>query len=208
MKVKICGNTREEDALAAAELGADFLGFIFVESSPRRVEPERVRDIAARVRLAQSNIREHPPKIVGVFRDASVEYVREIAAFAQLDLVQLHGAEDDDAIAALAVPVIKTFHVGETLPDTSTAPSAAWLLFDTYVERREGGTGQRFDWSLLAAYPRTKPFLLAGGITPDNVAAAISLVRPDAIDLASGVESEPGIKDHAKLRALFERIRR
>lgn len=203
-KVKICGLTREDDALLAAELGADFLGFIFIESSPRRVEPERVRDIAARVRGERAN----PPKIVGVFRNASVEYVRDIAAFAELDVVQLHGAETDADIAAVGVPAIKTFHVSDELPDTSLAPSAEWILFDTYVEHREGGTGRRFNWSLLAAYPRMQPFLLAGGITPDNVAAAISIVRPDAIDLASGVESEPGIKDHGKLRKLFERIRR
>ncbi|HWW61092.1 MAG TPA: phosphoribosylanthranilate isomerase [Thermoanaerobaculia bacterium] len=203
-KVKICGLTREEDALHAAELGADFLGFIFIESSPRHMQPERVREIAARVRTA----REHPPKIVGVFRNASAEYVRDIAAFAELDVVQLHGAETNDDIAAIGVPAIKTFHISDRLPDTSKVPNADWILFDTYVEHREGGTGRRFDWSLLAGYPRTQPFLLAGGITPENVAAAISIVRPDAIDLASGVESEPGIKDHAKLRRLFERIRR
>ncbi|PYQ49053.1 MAG: N-(5'-phosphoribosyl)anthranilate isomerase, partial [Acidobacteria bacterium] len=83
-----------------------------------------------------------------------------------------------------------------------------WILFDTYDERRLGGTGRRFDWSLLTSYDRSKPFFLSGGITPDNVAAAISLVRPDAIDLSSGVESEPGIKDHNKVARLFERVRR
>jgi len=120
-----------------------------------------------------------------------------------LDYVQLHGAESDDDVRAAALPAIKALRVGDVLPDTTAHPSAEWLLFDTGA-----GTGRRFDWSLLAMYPRTKPFFLAGGLGPDNVGAAISLVRPDGVDLSSGVESAPGIKDHAKLRTLFERVRR
>jgi phosphoribosylanthranilate isomerase len=203
-RIKICGITRAEDALAAADRGADFLGFIFVPSTPRFVEPERAAEIAAAVRGS----REHPPKIVGVFRDASVDYIREIASIVGLDVVQLHGTESNDEVEALGIPVVKTFRVGDTLPDTTAHPHADWLLFDTYDERRAGGTGRRFDWSLLAVYGRHKPFFLSGGLTPDNVAAAISLVRPDAIDVASGVEAEPGIKDHEKLDRLFERVRR
>jgi phosphoribosylanthranilate isomerase len=89
-----------------------------------------------------------------------------------------------------------------------TAPTAGWLLFDTYDERRAGGTGKRFDWSLLSLYDRSKPFFLSGGLTPDNVVAAISMVRPDAIDVASGVEASPGVKDQSKVARLFERVRR
>jgi phosphoribosylanthranilate isomerase len=202
-RIKICGLTRLEDAVLAAELGADFLGFIFVPSTPRYIEPETAAEIVATLRGAG-----HKSRVVGVFRDASVEYIRQIAGVVGLDVAQLHGNESDEDVDAVGLPVIKTFRVGDTLPDTTTAPNAAWHLFDTYEERRGGGTGRRFDWSLLAAYPRTKPFFLAGGLGPDNVAAAISLVRPDALDVASGVEAEPGIKDHAKLRALFERIKR
>ncbi len=201
-KIKICGLTREEDALAAAELGADFLGFLFVPTSLRFIEPERVAAIAARVREAG-----YAPKFVGVFRDSPNDYIREVAAVAGLDFAQMHGAESDDDVRELGIPVFKTYRVGETLPDTRSTPSADWLLFDTYDAQREGGTGRRFDWSLLAMYERIKPFLLAGGVNADNVAAAISLVRPDAIDVASGVESEPGVKDHDKMRQLFERIR-
>jgi phosphoribosylanthranilate isomerase len=204
MKIKICGITRADDAVAAADLGADFLGFIFVPSSPRHVEPEAVAEIAAIVREERAK----PPKLVGVFRDASPEYVREIVATASLDMVQLHGAEGEEELREIGIPAIKSLRVGDTLPDTSVTPTAAWLLFDTYDDRRAGGTGRRFDWSLLALYPRTKPFFLSGGITPENVSAAISLVRPDAIDIASGVEAEPGIKDHTKLTQLFERVRR
>jgi phosphoribosylanthranilate isomerase len=204
-KIKICGITREEDALAAADGGADFLGFIFVPASPRFVEPEQAAAIAAAVRLG----RAQPPKLVGVFRDASADYIREIASMVGLDLVQLHGAEPDDEVQSIGIPAVKTFRIGDTLPDTTAHPSAEWLLFDTYDERSAGGgTGRRFDWSLLAVYGRQKPFFLSGGLTPDNVAAAISLVRPDAIDVASGVETAPGIKDHRKLERLFERVRR
>ncbi len=202
-KIKICGLTREQDALLCADKGADFLGFIFVPSSPRFVEPETAAAITAVIRA-----REQRPKLVGVFRDASPDYIREIATVAGLDMVQLHGAETDDDIRAIGIPAIKTFRVGDTLPDTTSHPAAEWFLFDTFEERRVGGTGRRFDWSLLANYPRTKPFLLAGGLAPDNIAGAISLVRPDGIDIASGVESEPGIKDPEKIEMLFQRVRR
>lgn len=203
-RIKICGITREEDALAAAQRGADFLGFIFVPASPRFIEPERAAEIATVVR----DEREQPPKLVGVFRDASADYIREIVSIVGLDLVQLHGAESNEELETLGVPAVKTFRVGDTLPDTTAHPHAEWLLFDTHDDRRAGGTGRRFDWSLLALYGRQKPFFLSGGLTPDNVGAAISLVRPDGIDVASGVEAEPGIKDHDKLDRLFERVRR
>jgi len=202
-RIKICGLTREEDAVEAARLGADFLGLIFVPSSPRFIEPESAAAVAAAVRDAG-----HTPKFAGVFHDASAEYMAEIASLVGLDLYQLPGSEGDDEIRALDTPVIKTIRVGDTLPDTHATPSAAWLLFDTYDERRIGGTGRRFDWSLLALYERHKPFFISGGLNADNVVAALTLVRPDAIDVSSGVESgEPGVKDHAKLARLFERVR-
>jgi phosphoribosylanthranilate isomerase len=203
-KIKICGLTREDDAVEAARLGADFLGLIFVPASPRFVEPERAAVIAARVRDAG-----HGPKFVGVFHDASADYMREIASLVGLDLFQLHGSEHDDEIRDLNTPVIKTLRVGDILPDTHGTPSAAWLLFDTYDARRVGGTGRRFDWSLLAMYERNKPFFLSGGLNAENVVAGLTLVRPDAIDVSSGVESdEPGVKDHGKMKRLFDRVRR
>lgn len=202
-KIKICGLTRLEDAVLAAELGADFLGFIFVPSTPRYIEPERAAEIVATLRGAG-----HKSRAVGVFRDAQADSIRKAADVAKIDLVQLHGSESDDDLHAIGIPAIKTFHVTDTLPDTTSAPSAEWILFDTYDDRRGGGTGRRFDWSLLANHPRTQPFFLSGGLTPDNAGAAISLVRPDGVDIASGVESEPGVKDHAKMKALFERVRR
>lgn len=191
-KIKICGITRLDDAQFCAHAGADFLGFIFVRESPRYIEPDRAAEIVARV---------HGPKFVGVFRDESVDAMREIARRVGLDFLQLHGSESDDDVRKVGVPVIKTFLVGESLPDATS--SAQWVMFD-----RGGGSGRRFDWSLLAAYGRARPFFLAGGITPENVGVAISSVRPDAIDVSSGVEHEPGIKDHDKVRILFERVRR
>jgi len=202
-RIKICGITREEDALAAAGHGADFLGFIFVPSTPRFIEPEQAAAIAAAVRG-----RGDAPQLVGVFRDASNDYIRAIRDLVGLDVVQLHGGESEDDIRELGIPAVKTLRVRDTLPETQATPSAAWLLFDTYDERRAGGTGRRFDWGVLTAYARSKPFFLSGGLGPDNIAAAISLVRPDAVDIGSGVEASPGVKDHGKLRALFERIKR
>jgi phosphoribosylanthranilate isomerase len=202
-KIKICGITNEDDALFAADCGADFLGFIFVPSSPRFIEPEKAGAIASRLRE-----NGNAPKLAGVFQDASADYIHEIRNVVFIDLVQLHGCETDDDIREIGIPAIKTLHVGETLPDTHIAPATEWLLFDTYDQRRAGGTGKRFEWSLLSTYQRSRPFFLSGGLNPDNVVAAISLVRPDAIDVASGVETSPGVKDHDKMARLFERVRR
>jgi phosphoribosylanthranilate isomerase len=212
-KIKICGITRADDAHMAAELGADFLGFIFVPDSPRYIDPKRAAKIIAQVQWSGGKgtrhdgrpIESHPLHCVGVFRDASVEEMRRVSEIAGNEYLQLHGNESDEVVRGVGKPVIKGVHVGETVPVVAT--SAEWLLFDTHDAQRSGGTGRTFDWSLLARVPRSKPFFLAGGITPDNVADAIRAVRPDAIDVASGVESAPGVKDQAKLRKLFDRVR-
>lgn len=219
-KIKICGITRAEDAHYAAELGADFLGFIFVPDSPRYIDPRRAAKIIAQVQWSGGKGTRHdgrpvesqPLHCVGVFRDASVEEMRRVCGIAGNEYVQLHGNEPDEAVREVGKPAIKGVHVGETVPVVAT--SAEWLLFDTQHANlpggdgpRSGGTGRTFDWSLLARLPRSKPFFLAGGITPDNVGDAIRAVRPDAIDVATGVESAPGVKDHGKLRKLFEKVR-
>ena len=202
-KVKICGITREEDALLCADEGADFLGLIFHERSKRAVTVERARALAAALRGHRSR-----PKLVGVFVNQGPRVVNEVVDAVGLDLVQLHGDESEADCASIRVPVIKAVRVGQSLPETIGRPSASWLLFDTLDTRQAGGTGRRFDWSLLQAWRRDRPFFLSGGLTPDDIAAAISQVRPDGIDIASGVESAPGIKDHDKVRRLFERLRR
>jgi len=219
MKVKICGITRLEDAQLCADLGVDFLGFIFVKTSPRYVMPEKAAVLrSAAVAAADAGASRAParvaardaatsagedagaPRLVGVFRDEAPHEIRRIAQLVNLDYIQLHGSESDDDIRAIGMPVIKALRVEHALPDTNT--SAEWLMFDS-----GGGTGRTFDWSLLANYPRTKPFFLAGGLNPDNVAEAIRTVNPDAIDLSSGVESAPGVKDHHKVRQLMERVK-
>ena len=212
-KIKICGITRAEDAHYAAELGADFLGFIFVPDSPRYIDPKRAARIIAQVQWGGGKGTRHdgrplesnPLHCVGVFRDASIEEMRRVSGIAGNQYIQLHGSESDEVVREIGKPAIKSVHVGETVPVVAT--SAEWLLFDTHDAKLGGGTGRAFDWSLLARVPRSKPFFLAGGLTPDNVADAIRAVRPDAIDVASGVESAPGVKDHGKLRKLFERVR-
>ena len=201
-KIKICGLTRDEDVALAEELGADFLGFIFVPESPRFVTRAP---------------RSERAKRVGVFRGASVEDIRRTIESASLDYVQIHdvtlsrgdGEGSQDArsshfeilrSAQDDVGLIHAFKVDNELPDTTT--HADYVLFDT-----GGGTGRVFDWTLLNDYPRTKPFFLAGGLNPDNVVSAIAAAQPFAIDVASGVESSPGIKDPHKLQLLFERVR-
>jgi len=215
MKVKICGITRLEDAQLCADLGVDFLGFIFVKTSPRYVMPEKAAEIVLECGSASYRFPKprsgsaavesgswhyRTPNVVGVFRDQDLREIRRIAELVGLDTIQLHGSESDDDIRAIGMPVIKALRVEHALPDTNT--SAEWLMFDS-----GGGTGRTFDWSLLANYPRTKPFFLAGGLNPDNVAEAIRTVNPDAIDLSSGVESAPGVKDHHKVRQLMERVK-
>jgi phosphoribosylanthranilate isomerase len=201
--LKICGLTREDDALYCAEQGVDFLGFIFVPDSKRFVEPERAAQIAAAVRSRNGRA----PRLVGVFRDASPEFIRDTVSLVGLDLVQCHGDETDEDLQRLPVPAIQVFRMADRMPDTSIGASAQWLLFDTYDDRHSGGTGRRFDWSLLGEWSRDKPFFLSGGINAENVAGAIRLVRPDAIDIASGVESAPGIKDRERLDRVFAEVK-
>lgn len=188
-RVKICGITRDDDARAAAQLGADFLGFIFVAESPRCVTAERARDLESGGATR-----------VGVFRNAAVAEILRIAEIARLDCIQLHGEEDEDVVRAMPLPVIRAYRVAQTLPAIET--SARYVMFDS-----GGGTGRAFDWSLLDAYDGAKPFFLAGGITPDNARDALR-ARPFAIDVASGVERAPGIKDHEAMKRLFEGVKR
>jgi len=207
MKIKICGITRVEDAVLAVEEGASFLGIIFVPDSARCVTAEQAEKIATAARSCES-AGDAGVQIVGVFRDQSAAEISEMIHAVPLDLVQLHGDEGDDFIGSLSKPVIKAIHVDRERPVTENYPSASWLLFDTFDRAQGGGTGKSFDWSLLTSIDRTKPFFVAGGITPENVANAVSQVRPDGIDISSGVEQSPGIKDRDKIRRLFERVRR
>lgn len=196
-KVKICGVRRVEDALLAAELGASAIGLIFWPGSARFIDPYRARPIVAAL----------PPFVsaVGVFVDQPEEHIAGVAGLVKLGAVQLHGQEAPASYERLRYRVIKAVPVGERFdPATVDAiPRRVTVLLDAHDPVRRGGTGQRIDWSLAAAAARRRPVILSGGLNPENVSAAIASVRPYAIDVSSGVEASPGVKDPAKLRALF-----
>ena len=194
-RIKICGITRAEDAHLAADLGAWAVGFIFWPGSGRSIDPQRARDI----------VRGLPPFVVpvGVFVNQPAADVEETATFVRLGAVQLHGEETPDAAAAVAHPVIKAIAIGG---DAHAWPAHVRLLLDVDDRAARGGTGRTIDWAAAAGIAATRRILLAGGLTPDNVADAIARVRPFGIDVSSGVERAPGIKDHGRLRALFEAI--
>lgn len=220
-RIKICGLTRENDALVAAQMGADFLGFVFVPSSPRCVDADRAKRIVHYVRgwMKQEHDRRQldarcapfePREIrfVGVFANQDRAEITAVARHAGLDVVQLHGDESPEEVASVRMPVIKAFRVGEELTEPVGYGAAHWYLFDAASSSRFGGTGTRFDWSLVRDLSEEKPFFLAGGLNPENVAEAVRVVHPFGVDVSSGVESAPGIKDHEKIRRFIEEVRR
>jgi phosphoribosylanthranilate isomerase len=196
MFVKVCGITRQEDAQAAVDAGASAIGFIFWPKSPRVIDPFRARAIAAVL----------PPFVtpVGVFVNQPAAYVNAVASLVGLGAVQLHGDESIEEAEAIASPVIRAMCVGDTRIDFW--PARAMVLLDADDPVRRGGTGQTIDWAAAAGIAARRKILLAGGLTPENVADAIARVRPFGIDVSSGVERAPGIKDHQRLRALFEAV--
>ncbi len=204
--VKICGITNLEDALRAAALGADLLGFVFHPPSPRYVTPKTAREIGAAVRREAPSVRT-----VGVFVDLPAETVRAIAIQCGLDCVQLHGSEPPATATHLAdagFEVFKAFRIrdGSELDRLDRYRVAAYLL-DAYSPVLPGGTGHTFDWDLAVRAKEYGRIILAGGLTPDNVAAAIQAVRPWGVDVSTGVEAAPGRKDHAKLERFIAAVR-
>lgn len=200
MRVKICGITTPDDAVLAAELGAAAIGLVFWPGSPRRVDEARALDV----------VRSLPRGVtaVGVFVDQPIDDVRRIADGTGLGAVQLHGSEPAEYALGLMQPVIKAVAVGDAFEPRAVDewPSGITVLLDAHDPVRRGGTGRTIDWSRAAAAAARRPVFLSGGLTPANVAAAIRQVRPYGIDLSSGVETTPGVKDPAKLRALFDAI--
>ena len=196
MFVKICGMTRVEDAMAAVDAGAGAIGFIFWPASPRFIDPHRARKIAAML----------PPFVtaVGVFVNQPLDYVNGVSSLVRLGAVQLHGDETPAFAAAVTSPVIKAMSLGAG--DVQAWPAEVRLLLDVHDPVVRGGTGRTIDWTAAADVAAQRRILLAGGLTPDNVADAVARVRPFGIDVSSGVESAPGIKDHRRLRALFEAV--
>jgi phosphoribosylanthranilate isomerase len=203
VRVKICGITRLSDARVAVEAGADALGFMFYAPSPRHVTIAQARDL----------IRQLPPFIerVGVFVNPTEAEVREAVEGAGLSAIQLHGEEPPEFCAQFApLPVIKAWRVKDATSLEGLAAYrdvAAWLL-DAYVKGQRGGTGERFNWALAErAKAHGVPIILAGGLTPENAAAAVRQVRPYGLDVSSGVEAAPGRKDPARLRAFLAAAR-
>ena len=199
--VKICGITRTADALAAARHGAHAIGLVFYRPSPRYVDP----DAAAAI------VRALPPFIttVGLFVDAAEDDVREIAAATGVQLLQFHGAESAAFCASFGLPYMKAVQVRQgvdLLQYARVFSGARALLLDAFHEDLRGGTGDVFDWGLI---PRELPLpiVLSGGLTPENVGDAIRRVKPTAVDVSSGVEASPGVKDEAKIAAFITGVR-
>jgi phosphoribosylanthranilate isomerase len=202
LKVKICGITRVEDALESVEAGADALGFMFYEASKRNIAPE----------LAAEIIRALPPFVakVGVFVNAPEDFTRDVIARTGIDTLQLHGEETPEFCGRFApMKVIKAFRVRdrESLRECAAYRNFTWLL-DSHVAGAQGGTGVAFDREIAAEAARHHArVILAGGLKADTVAAAVRQVRPFGVDVSSGVESAPGVKDHGKLRAFIAAAR-
>jgi len=200
-RVKICGITRVEDALAAAHSGADAIGLVFYERSPRHVSIE----LAARLVAAL------PPfvSVVGLFVDADAALVREVLMRVPLDLLQFHGDEMPEYCAQFGKPYLKAIRVRagvDLLQYAARYSGAQGLLLDAHVEGLPGGTGTSFDWTLI---PKRLPVpvILSGGLDAENVAAAIKQVRPYAVDVSSGVEASKGIKDAVKIAAFINEVK-
>lgn len=199
-RIKICGLTRNEDVVAAADAGADAIGLVFFPPSPRYVDPETAAELARAV----------PPfvTIVGLFVNADPEVVRRTMATVPIHMLQFHGDEDEDYCRQFARPYIKAARVkpGVDLVQYALShPSAQAILLDAFVEGYGGG-GQVFDWTLIPS-ALGKPIVLSGGLDPGNVGEAIIRVRPAAVDVSSGVEAGKGIKDVNKIRAFVAAVR-
>lgn len=213
-RVKICGLTNLDDARCAAEAGADFLGFVFYPSSPRFVTPEQAAEIAHTIRR---EFGADAPRLMGVFVDEPVERVRDVLHSAGLDLAQLHGDETPHQVRSLAPWAFKAIRP-RTRREAEAAVAAycgagptdealPQILVDAYHPQRFGGTGLQADLSLARPLARRCRLLLAGGLTPETVGAAIERVRPWGVDVSSGVERCGGIKDHTRVREFVRRVR-
>ena len=206
MYIKICGITQLDQAEAIANLGSHALGFIGVPQTPRYLAPEQMIEIVGSLRVSCDRI--------GVFRDQDPELIKTLVQQAQLTGIQLHGDETPQVCAQLryALPGIRLIKAIRLRGSEDLQKLAAYdavvdmFLIDAYDPHQAGGTGKTADWSLLQAFCPARPWLLAGGIRPENVAEALGAVSPDGIDLSSGVESAPGVKDLTKVRQLFEQL--
>ena len=197
-RVKVCGITNSEDAFCAVRLGASALGFVFYEKSPRFISPKEAREVISRI----------PPFVtkVGVFVNAEADYLRKAKDIAGFDVYQFHGDETPEFCAAFGENYIKAVRVknAESLNAVELYDTDAFL-FDAYSPDAYGGTGESFSWDVLSRRKLEDKFvILSGGLNSDNVRDAVQKVNPYAVDVSSGVESSPGIKDHLKLKRFME----
>lgn len=203
-RIKFCGMTRAGDVRLASELGVDAIGFVFAKDSPRRIRPEEAR--------LMRNALGPLVDAVALFMDNTADEVREAVRQVRPTLLQFHGGEDDAFCRGFGLPWIKAIAMGNGESESATAlqlryPGASGFLFDSHVAGSAGGSGETFDWSRLPK-PLNKPVVLAGGLTPDNVFAAILATQPWGVDVSSGVERAPGIKDGERMRRFVEEVRR
>ncbi|AEF99048.1 phosphoribosylanthranilate isomerase [Methylomonas methanica] len=199
-RVKICGFTRVEDALAAARLGVDAIGLVFYSQSPRNVS---IAKAAAITRALPAFV-----SVVGLFVDAEPDWVRDVLAEVNIDCLQFHGDESPEECRLYAKPYIKAIRMqpGVDLDDIQAQyADAAGLLLDAYHPGVQGGTGSGFDWELITG-KLSLPLILAGGLSPENAALAVQQVRPYALDVSSGVEAGKGVKDAEKMAAFIRKI--
>ena len=209
--VKICGITNIDDARAAIDAGADMLGFIFYPPSPRYVTPEQARNLVFEIRNSKFEI-----KVVGVFVNESLEHVRAVMETAALDLAQLHGRESPEMVRELGTRAYKSIQATDL--DTARTVMANYrasvngnlpaFIADAPPAKLPGGNGTVADWSVAREIAKAFPILLAGGLNPENVRAAIELVQPFGVDVSSGVERAPGLKDHVKVREFINQVKR
>lgn len=197
-RIKICGITREQDLRAVANSGADAIGLVFYEKSPRHVSVQQAAEL----------MRHVPPfvTVVGLFVNPTVDYVRQVLATVSLDVLQFHGEESPEFCEQFGKPYLKAIRVkaGVDLVECAARfAGAQGLLLDAFVEGTQGGTGESFDWALIPQN-LTLPVILSGGLHAGNVGAAIKQVRPYAVDVSSGVETSKGIKDAAKVAAFIK----
>lgn len=201
-RVKICGITQTSDAMAAVEAGADALGFVFYEPSPRFVDINRAKLICGEIAPFINT--------VALFLNANSSYVEEVLAKVRIDIIQFHGDEDEAYCRSFNRPYLKALRVKETTDLTQLAEtyaSASGLLLDAFDSSQYGGTGKTFDWDLL---PKTSalPLILAGGLNPSNVCDAIKKTSVYAVDVSSGVEKTKGVKDHQLIQQFMQEVKR
>ena len=200
-RVKFCGMTRAQDVRHAVDLGVDALGFVFVKDSPRSLKTEQARQLVGEV----------PPFVmtVGLFMNAETGHVRNVLNNVNTNLLQFHGEEDEEFCRQFSLPYVKAIPMGSTtsvVDFCSRYPSATGFVLDSHAKGEMGGSGNKFAWS-QAPSGVAKPVILAGGLTPYNVAEAVRVVQPYAVDVSSGIETVEGVKDVDKMRHFIQEVR-